>query len=71
MAIGKWHSIKIYLSRFEYALKYSRIKQLHSETFLKDWLLKNNIKIILIDIIFRRIRTDGTVFFLDKKRKLK
>ncbi len=71
MTIGKWNSIKIYLSRFIYALEYSLTKTLHSEIFLKDWLIKNNIKILLLDIIFRRIRTDGSVYFMDKNKKLK
>ncbi len=69
-AIGKWKAIEIYLSRFLFALEYSKIKKLHSETFLKDYLIENNIKIIFLDIIFRRIRSDGSIFILDKKRKL-
>jgi len=57
-AIGPPHIMKLYGNRFDEALEYSKIKQLHSETFLEDMLSKHKIKIELINYGFVRVRAN-------------
>ena len=43
-AIGNPHVMQIYGERYTSAYKYSLENQLHTESFLNDYLIKNNIK---------------------------
>lgn len=60
-AICRLDVAKIYGTRYKEALKYSNEKPLHSETFLYDILIKNNIKIEEIHFVFYRVRVNGKI----------
>jgi hypothetical protein len=66
-AIGKPNTMKIFGNRFDDAYEYSLTKILHSERYLSYIIQKNNIQIIHIPFIFKRIRADGTICEGDKK----
>lgn len=52
---------KVYGRRFNHMMAYSKVKPLHSETFLWDVLTKYGIKIIEINICFNRVRATGQI----------
>ena len=60
-AIGKPSVMRVYGNRFTGALEYSRRAPLHSETYIRNVLDKNNINIQYIEFPFRRVRADGKV----------
>jgi hypothetical protein len=62
-AICTIDTAKIYGTRYNKALNYSNNKPLHSETFLYDILIKNNIKIEEIHFVFYRVRTNGKIHY--------
>lgn len=53
-------------SSFNQLLDFSRNNKCHSESFLSNFMIQNDIKRILIDnFIFQRIRADGTIPLMD------
>ena len=58
-AIGNPHVMQIYGERYTSAYKYSLENQLHTESFLNDYLIKNNIKILKINFKFCRMSING------------
>jgi hypothetical protein len=50
---------KLYTNVFDYMLKYSKQKPLHSESIHRDLMMSYNIKIIPIPFFFNRIRANG------------
>jgi hypothetical protein len=62
-AICNTEIAKIYGTRYKEALNYSKIKPLHSETFLYDILNKYKIKIEEIHLVFHRVRANGIICY--------
>jgi hypothetical protein len=58
-AIGNPNVMQLYGERYTLAYKYSLENQLHTESFLNDFLIKNNIKILKINFIFCRMSING------------
>ena len=58
MALGSTLSMKHYGSRIDYAIEYCKNnkKPLHSERFLKNFILTNNIKVQYLGLVGIRIR---------------
>ena len=64
-AIGNPAAMMIYGNRFDEALEYSKVKQLHSETFLEDILQKHMIPVKMINYSFIRVRANGKTPLMD------
>lgn len=58
----------IYGNIFQFLYDYSKKEKLHSETIISSILKENNIDIVTISFHFLRIRIDGSIEKLDKKR---
>jgi len=76
MAMGDLRSGLIYGKKFEGALEYSKTHLLHSEKFMHDYLVMNNVTVKEIPFRFRRTRAkgefhvrDGTAIVSPQKQK--
>lgn len=58
---------RVYGHRFQEAYSYSKTKQLHSEAFLTDCMIRANISFVRVPFVFRRIRANGQLCDADKE----
>ena len=68
-SITNMSTYQIYGDIFTKLLEMSKKQSLHSETILGEILHKNKIKIIRINFIFTRIRSNGNTERRDLKKK--
>jgi hypothetical protein len=69
-AFGPPEVMRLYGSRYDKALNYSKAHPLHPETFLRDLLGARNVSTRHTDILFERVRSNGVLWGVPKGEKI-
>jgi hypothetical protein len=65
-AFGPPEVMRLYGSRYDKALNYSKVHPLHPETFLRDLLNARNVSTRPTNILFERVRSNGILWGVPK-----